>query len=141
MQRALNYEKYFNMTKEQLRASLARATQKEKSKMAEFFIDILGVDKSLNDKSLNDKSLNDKSLNDKSLNDKSLNDKSLNDKSLNDKSLNDKSLNGEILNDDEKSYPLDKVPVIQRARAGFAKLPKQEQERIRAKVRAQMGLE
>ena len=111
MQRALNYEKYFNMTKEQLRASLARATQKEKSKMAEFFIDILGVDKSLNDKSLNDKS------------------------------LNDKSLNGEILNDDEKSYPLDKVPVIQRARAGFAKLPKQEQERIRAKVRAQMGLE
>ena len=100
MQRALNYEKYFNMTKEQLRASLARATQKEKSKMAEFFIDILGVDKS----------------------------------------LNDKSLNGEILNDDEKSYPLDEVPVIQRARAEFAKLPKQEQERIRAKVRAQMGL-
>ena len=100
MQRALNYEKYFNMTKEQLRASLARATQKEKSKMAEFFIDILGVDKS----------------------------------------LNDKGLNGEILNDDEKSYPLDEVPVIQRARAGFAKLPKQEQERIRAKVRAQMGL-
>ena len=105
MQRALNYEKYFNMTKEQLRASLARATQKEKSKMAEFFIDILGVDKSLNDKS-----------------------------------LNDKSLNGEILNDDEKSYPLDEVPVIQRARAGFAKLPKQEQERIKAEVRAQMGL-
>ncbi|KAF0589921.1 MAG: hypothetical protein CGEMS_1524 [Candidatus Campylobacter infans] len=100
MQRALNYEKYFNMTKEQLRASLARATQKEKSKMAEFFIDILGVDKG----------------------------------------LNDKSLNGEILNDDEKSYPLDEVPVIQRARAGFVKLPKQEQERIRAKVRAQMGL-
>ena len=100
MQRALNYEKYFNMTKEQLRASLARATQKEKSKMAEFFINILGVDKS----------------------------------------LNNKSLNGEILNDDEKSYPLDEVPVIQRARAGFAKLPKQEQERIRAKVRAQMGL-
>ena len=95
MQRALNYEKYFNMTKEQLRASLARATQKEKSKMAEFFIDILGVDK---------------------------------------------GLNGEILNDDEKSYPLDEVPVIQRARAEFAKLPKQEQERIRAKVRAQMGL-
>ena len=95
MQRALNYEKYFNMTKEQLRASLARATQKEKSKMAEFFIDILGVDK---------------------------------------------GLNGEILNDDEKSYPLDEVPVIQRARAGFVKLPKQEQERIRAKVRAQMGL-
>ncbi len=100
MQRALNYEKYFNMTKEQLRASLARATQKEKSKMAEFFIDILGVDKG----------------------------------------LNDKSLNGEILNDDEKSYPIDEVPVIQRARAGFVKLPKQEQERIRAKVRAQMGL-
>ena len=115
MQRALNYEKYFNMTKEQLRASLARATQKEKSKMAEFFIDILGVDKSLNNKSLNGEILNDKSL-------------------------NDKSLNGEILNDDEKSYPLDEVPVIQRARAGFAKLPKQEQERIRAKVRAQMGL-
>ena len=100
MQRALNYEKYFNMTKEQLRASLARATQKEKSKMAEFFIDILGVDKG----------------------------------------LNDKGLNGEILNDDEKSYPIDEVPVIQRARAGFVKLPKQEQERIRAKVRAQMGL-
>ena len=100
MQRALNYEKYFNMTKEQLRASLARATQKEKSKMAEFFIDILGVDKS----------------------------------------LNDKSLNGEILNDDEKSYPLDEVPVIQRADAFFASLPKKEQERIRAKVRAQMGL-
>ena len=115
MQRALNYEKYFNMTKEQLRASLARATQKEKSKMAEFFIDILGVDKGLNDKSLNGEILNDKSL-------------------------NDKILNGEILNDDEKSYPLDEVPVIQRARAGFAKLPKQEQERIRAKVRAQMGL-
>ena len=100
MQRALNYEKYFNMTKEQLRASLARATQKEKSKMAEFFIDILGVDKG----------------------------------------LNDKSLNGEILNDDEKSYPLDEVPVIQRARAEFAKLPKKEQERIKAEVRAQMGL-
>ena len=90
MQRALNYEKYFNMTKEQLRASLARATQKEKSKMAEFFNEVLSDD--------------------------------------------------EILNDDEKSYPLDEVPVIQRARAGFAKLPKQEQERIRAKVRAQMGL-
>lgn len=105
MQRALNYEKYFNMTKEQLRASLARATQKEKSKMAEFFINILGVDKSLNDKS-----------------------------------LNDKSLNGEILNDDEKSYPLDEVPVIQRADAFFASLPKKEQERIKAEVRAQMGL-
>ena len=100
MQRALNYEKYFNMTKEQLRASLARATQKEKSKMAEFFIDILGVDKG----------------------------------------LNDKSLNGEILNDDEKSYPIDEVPVIQRADAFFASLPKKEQERIKAEVRAQMGL-
>ena len=95
MQRALNYEKYFNMTKEQLRASLARATQKEKSKMAEFFIDILGVDK---------------------------------------------SLNGEILNDDEKSYPLDEAPAIKRADALFAKLPKKEQERIKAEVRAQMGL-
>ena len=95
MQRALNYEKYFIMTKEQLRASLARATQKEKSKMAEFFIDILGVDK---------------------------------------------SLNGEILDDDEKSYPLDEVPVIQRADAFFASLPKKEQERIKAEVRAQMGL-
>ena len=94
MQRALNYEKYFNMTKEQLRASLARATQKEKSKMAEFFIDILGVDKSLNDKSLNDKS------------------------------LNDKSLNGEILNDDDKIYTLDEAPAIKRADALFAKLPK-----------------
>ena len=100
MQRALNYEKYFNMTKEQLRASLARATQKEKSKMAEFFIDILGVDKS----------------------------------------LNDKGLNGEILSDDEKSYPIDEAPVIQRARAGFAKLPKQEQEKLKAEVKAQMGL-
>ena len=100
MQRALNYEKYFNMTKEQLRASLARATQKEKSKMAEFFIDILGVDKD----------------------------------------LNDKSLNGEILNDDEKSYPLDEAPAIKRADALFAKLPKKEQERIKAEVRAQMGL-
>ena len=100
MQRALNYEKYFNMTKEQLRASLARATQKEKSKMAEFFIDILGIDKS----------------------------------------LNNKSLNGEILNDDEKSYPLDEVSVIQRADAFFASLPKKEQERIKAEVRAQMGL-
>ena len=100
MQRALNYEKYFNMTKEQLRASLARATQKEKSKMAEFFIDILGVDKS----------------------------------------LNDKSLNGEILNDDEKSYPLDEAPAIKRADALFAKLPKQEQERIKAEVRAQMAM-
>jgi len=115
MQRALNYEKYFNMTKEQLRASLARATQKEKSKMAEFFIDILGVDKSLNGEILNNKSLNDKSL-------------------------NDKSLNGEILNDDEKSYPLDEAPAIKRADALFAKLPKKEQERIKAEVRAQMGL-
>ena len=110
MQRALNYEKYFNMTKEQLRASLARATQKEKSKMAEFFIDILGVDKGLNDKSLNDKS------------------------------LNDKSLNGEILNDDDKIYMLDEAPAIKRADALFAKLPKKEQERIKAEVRAQMGL-
>ena len=90
MQRALNYEKYFNMTKEQLRASLARATQKEKSKMAEFFNEVLSDD--------------------------------------------------EILNDDEKSYPLDEVPVIQRARAGFAKLPKQEQEKLKAEVKAQMGL-
>ena len=90
MQRALNYEKYFNMTKEQLRASLARATQKEKSKMAEFFIDILGVDKSLND--------------------------------------------------DEKIYMLDEAPIIKELDMEFAKLPKQEQERIRAKVRAQMGL-
>ena len=109
MQRALNYEKYFNMTKEQLRASLARATQKEKSKMAEFFIDILGVDKSLNGEILNNKS------------------------------LNNKSLNGEILND-EKSYPLDEAPAIKRADALFAKLPKKEQERIKAEVRAQMGL-
>ncbi len=100
MQRALNYEKYFNMTKEQLRASLARATQKEKSKMAEFFIDILGVDKS----------------------------------------LNDKGLNGEILNDDDKIYTLDEAPAIKRADALFAKLPKKEQERIKAEVRAQMGL-
>ena len=110
MQRALNYEKYFNMTKEQLRASLARATQKEKSKMAEFFINILGVDKSLNGEILNNKS------------------------------LNNKSLNGEILNDDDKIYTLDEAPAIKRADALFAKLPKQEQERIKAEVRAQMGL-
>ncbi len=110
MQRALNYEKYFNMTKEQLRASLARATQKEKSKMAEFFIDILGVDKSLNGEILNNKS------------------------------LNNKSLNGEILNDDDKIYTLDEAPAIKRADALFAKLPKKEQERIKAEVRAQMGL-
>ena len=115
MQRALNYEKYFNMTKEQLRASLARATQKEKSKMAEFFIDILGVDKSLNDKGLNDKSLNDKSL-------------------------NDKSLNGEILNDDDKIYMLDEAPIIKELDMEFAKLPKQEQEKLKAEVKAQMGL-
>ena len=120
MQRALNYEKYFNMTKEQLRASLARATQKEKSKMAEFFIDILGVDKSLNGEILNNKSLNNKSLNNKS--------------------LNNKSLNGEILNDDDKIYTLDEAPAIKRADALFAKLPKKEQERIKAEVRAQMGL-
>ena len=105
MQRALNYEKYFNMTKEQLRASLARATQKEKSKMAEFFIDILGVDKSLNGEI-----------------------------------LNNKSLNGEILNDDDKIYTLDEAPAIKRADALFAKLPKQEQERIKAEVRAQMAM-
>ena len=110
MQRALNYEKYFNMTKEQLRASLARATQKEKSKMAEFFIDILGVDKDLNGEILNNKS------------------------------LNNKSLNGEILNDDDKIYTLDEAPAIKRADALFAKLPKKEQERIKAEVRAQMGL-
>ena len=110
MQRALNYEKYFNMTKEQLRVSLARATQKEKSKMAEFFIDILGVDKSLNGEILNNKS------------------------------LNNKSLNGEILNDDDKIYTLDEAPAIKRADALFAKLPKKEQERIKAEVRAQMGL-
>ena len=90
MQRALNYEKYFNMTKEQLRASLARATQKEKSKMAEFFIDILGVDKSLND--------------------------------------------------DEKIYMLDETPVFQRAKKYFQSLPKQEQEKLKAEVKAQMGL-
>ncbi len=90
MQRALNYEKYFNMTKEQLRASLARATQKEKSKMAEFFIDILGVD--------------------------------------------------EILNDDEKIYMLDETPVFQRAKKYFQSLPKQEQDKIEAEVKAQMGL-
>ena len=110
MQRALNYEKYFNMTKEQLRASLARATQKEKSKMAEFFIDILGVDKDLNGEILNNRS------------------------------LNNKSLNGEILNDDDKIYTLDEAPAIKRADALFAKLPKKEQERIKAEVRAQMGL-
>ncbi len=110
MQRALNYEKYFNMTKEQLRASLARATQKEKSKMAEFFIDILGIDKDLNGEILNNKS------------------------------LNNKSLNGEILNDDDKIYMLDEAPAIKRADALFAKLPKKEQERIKAEVRAQMGL-
>ena len=90
MQRALNYEKYFNMTKEQLRASLVRATQQEKSKMAEFFIDILGVDKSLND--------------------------------------------------DEKIYMLDEAPIIKELDMEFAKLPKQEQEKLKAEVKAQMGL-
>ena len=90
MQKALNYEKYFNMTKEQLRASLARATQKEKSKMAEFFIDILGVDKGLND--------------------------------------------------DDKIYMLDEAPIIKELDMEFAKLPKQEQEKLKAEVKAQMGL-
>lgn len=90
MQRALNYEKYFNMTKEQLRASLARATQKEKSKMAEFFNEVLSDD--------------------------------------------------EILNDDEKIYMLDETPVFQRAKKYFQSLPKQEQEKIEAEVKAQMGL-
>ena len=90
MQRALNYEKYFNMTKEQLRASLARATQKEKSKMAEFFDEVLSDD--------------------------------------------------EILNDDEKIYMLDETPVFQRAKKYFQSLPKQEQDKIEAEVKAQMGL-
>ena len=90
MQRALNYEKYFNMTKEQLRASLARATQQEKSKMAEFFNEVLSDD--------------------------------------------------EILNDDEKIYMLDETPVFQRAKKYFQSLPKQEQDKIEAEVKAQMGL-
>ena len=90
MQRALNYEKYFNMTKEQLRASLARATQKEKSKMAEFFNEVLSDD--------------------------------------------------EILNDDDKIYMLDETPVFQRAKKYFQSLPKQEQDKIEAEVKAQMGL-
>ncbi len=90
MQRALNYEKYFNMTKEQLRASLVRATQQEKSKMAEFFNEVLSDD--------------------------------------------------EILNDDEKIYMLDETPVFQRAKKYFQSLPKQEQEKIEAEVKAQMGL-
>ena len=90
MQRALNYEKYFNMTKEQLRASLARATQKEKSKMAEFFNEVLSDD--------------------------------------------------EILNDDEKIYMLDEAPIIKELDMEFAKLPKQEQEKLKAEVKAQMGL-
>ena len=90
MQRALNYEKYFNMTKEQLRASLVRATQQEKSKMAEFFNEVLSDD--------------------------------------------------EILNDDEKIYMLDETPVFQRAKKYFQSLPKQEQDKIEAEVKAQMGL-
>ncbi len=90
MQRALNYEKYFNMTKEQLRASLARATQKEKSKMAQFFNEVLSDD--------------------------------------------------EILNDDEKIYMLDEAPIIKELDMEFAKLPKQEQEKLKAEVKAQMGL-
>ncbi len=90
MQRALNYEKYFNMTKEQLRASLVRATQQEKSKMAQFFNEVLSDD--------------------------------------------------EILNDDEKIYMLDETPVFQRAKKYFQSLPKQEQEKIEAEVKAQMGL-
>ncbi len=90
MQRALNYEKYFNMTKEQLRASLVRATQQEKSKMAEFFNEVLSDD--------------------------------------------------EILNDDEKIYMLDEAPIIKELDMEFAKLPKQEQEKLKAEVKAQMGL-
>ena len=90
MQRALNYEKYFNMTKEQLRASLVRATQQEKSKMAQFFNEVLSDD--------------------------------------------------EILNDDEKIYMLDETPVFQRAKKYFQSLPKQEQDKIEAEVKAQMGL-
>ena len=90
MQRALNYEKYFNMTKEQLRASLVRATQKEKSKMAQFFNEVLSDD--------------------------------------------------EILNDDDKIYMLDETPVFQRAKKYFQSLPKQEQDKIEAEVKAQMGL-
>ena len=84
MQRALNYEKYFNMTKEQLRASLVRATQQEKSKMAQFF--------------------------------------------------------NEVLSDDEKIYMLDETPIIKELDMEFAKLPKQEQEKLKAEVKAQMGL-
>ena len=90
MQRALNYEKYFNMTKDQLRASLVRATQQEKSKMAEFFNEVLSDD--------------------------------------------------EIFNDDEKIYMLDETPVFQRAKKYFQSLPKQEQDKIEAEVKAQMGL-
>ena len=90
MQRALNYEKYFNMTKEQLRASLVRARQQEKSKMAQFFNEVLSDD--------------------------------------------------EILNDDEKIYMLDETPVFQRAKKYFQSLPKQEQDKIEAEVKAQMGL-
>ena len=90
MQRALNYEKYFNMTKEQLRASLVRATQQEKSKMAQFFNEVLSDD--------------------------------------------------EILNDDEKIYMLDEAPIIKELDMEFAKLPKQEQEKLKAEVKAQMGL-
>ena len=90
MQRALNYEKYFNMTKDQLRASLVRATQQEKSKMAQFFNEVLSDD--------------------------------------------------EILNDDEKIYMLDEAPIIRELDMEFAKLPKQEQEKLKAEVKAQMGL-
>ncbi len=90
MQRALNYEKYFNMTKDQLRASLVRATQQEKSKMAQFFNEVLSDD--------------------------------------------------EIFNDDEKIYMLDETPVFQRAKKYFQSLPKQEQDKIEAEVKAQMGL-
>ena len=113
MQRALNYEKYFNMTKEQLRASLARATQKEKSKMAEFFNEVLSDDEILNDKSFGYKS---------------------------DENLNNNVLSDEILNDDEKIYMLDETPVFQRAKKYFQSLPKQEQDKIEAEVKAQMGL-
>ncbi len=90
MQRPLNYEKYFNMTKDQLRASLVRATQQEKSKMAQFFNEVLSDD--------------------------------------------------EIFNDDEKIYMLDETPVFQRAKKYFQSLPKQEQDKIEAEVKAQMGL-
>ncbi len=46
----------------------------------------------------------------------------------------------EVLSDDEKIYMLDETPIIKELDMEFAKLPKQEQEKLKAEVKAQMGL-